>query len=224
MIERRAVLGGLAAASLASGAARGQTRQNARIGFVGSWYTEAAGASLFDAFRQGMRDRGWVEGRNLTIESRWLAGVANPREEAGRATIEFVRAKVDVLVAQGLSVEGVKANSGSVPVVFAYSGDPVAAKLVASLARPGGNLTGMTVFVVELGGKQLGLLRELVPGLSRVGIVGNPLHFGEDPLLERTREVAQRLNVEVRAALARSPAEIPAALDAMGSEDVQALM
>src|SRR5260370_5121675 len=99
-----------------------------------------------------MRELGYVEGQNLTIDARWMEG--NTPDEAARLTAELVRSKVDVLVAQGTAVPGVKAAAGSTPVVFAFSGDPVAAKIVASLARPRGNLTRMTLPAVDLAAKR----------------------------------------------------------------------
>src|SRR5258706_13676596 len=101
MIERRAIVVGLGVGLIAiPGIVRSQPRRSVRIGWVGRWYSQPAGASLFDAFRQGMRELGYVEGQNLTIETRWLEGIASPREEAAKATIELARSKVDVFVAQ----------------------------------------------------------------------------------------------------------------------------
>src|SRR5262245_16435569 len=150
MIARRAFVLTLGVGfSMVARGVRSQPRKVARIGWVGRWYSQPAGTSLFDAFRQGLRDLGYVEGQNLTIESRWLEGIASPREEASKATAELIRSGVDVLVAQGPAVDGVKIEAGTIPVVFAYSGDPVEAKLVTSLGRPGGKLTGVTVFGVD---------------------------------------------------------------------------
>jgi len=203
---------------------RAQPRRSARIGWVGSWYSQSVGALLFDSFRQGLRELGYVEGQNLTIEARWLEGTASPHEEAAKATAELGQSKVDVLVAQGTTIPGVKGAAGSTPVVFVYSGDPVEAKLVASLARPGGNLTGMTVFDVELGGKQLELLKDAIPRLSRVGVLANPLHVGEYPELQRSQSVAQRLGLRLQQALVQTIPEVNAALETMRRERVQALM
>src|SRR2546427_13137889 len=104
----------------APGTTRSQMRTAARIGWVGGWYSPSAAASLFDAFRQGMRELGYVEGQNLTIDARWMEG--NAPDEAARLTAELVRSKVDVLVAQGTAVPGVKAGGGSTAVVFGFSG------------------------------------------------------------------------------------------------------
>ena len=109
-------------------------------------------------------------------------------------------------------------------MVFVYSGDPVEAKLVTSLARPGGNLTGMTVFGVELAGKQLELLKEAIPRLARVGVLVNPLHIGEYPEFQRSQAVAQRLNLTLQHALVQTVPELSAALEALAHDHVQALM
>src|SRR5947207_2059581 len=225
MIERRAFVIGLGVGLITiPRTVRSQPRKSARIGWVGRWYSQPAASSLFDAFRQGMRELGYIEGQNLTIDARWLEGIASPHDEAAKATAELARSKVDVFVSQGPAVDGVKTEAGSVPVVFVYSGDPVEAKLVASLARPGGNLTGMTVFGVDLGGKQLELLREAIPRISRVGVLVNPLHIGEYPEFGRLQSVAQRLAINLQRATVRTIPEVNTALETMARERVQALM
>jgi putative ABC transport system substrate-binding protein len=172
-----------------------------------------------------MRELGYVEGQNLVIEAKWLEGTASPREEAAKATAELARSKMDVFVAQGAAIDGVKIAAGSTPVVFGYSGDPVEAKIVASLARPGGNLTGITVFAaIELAGKQLQWLKEAFPSISRVGVLVNPLHIGEYPEFQQAQSVAQRLNITLQQSIVRTVPEINAALETMVRERVQALM
>jgi len=203
---------------------RAQPRKPASIGWVGVWYSKSAGESLFDAFRRGLRELGYVEGQNLLINTRWLEGKASPRDEAVKVTAELVRSRVDVFVVQGPAVDGVKAEAGSLPVVFVYSGDPVEAKLVHSLARPSGNLTGLTLFGVELAGKQLELLKEAVPRVSRVGVLVNPLHIGEYPEFERSQSVAQRLGLTLQHSLVRTVTDVRAALEAMARDRVQALI
>jgi putative ABC transport system substrate-binding protein len=197
-------------------------RRVARIGWIGAWYSPSAGAILFDAFRQGMRDLGYVEEQNLTIDARWMEG--NTADEAARLTAELVRSKVDVLVAQGAAIPGAKAEAGPMPVVFGFSGDPVAAKLVTSLARPGGNLTGMTFLAVELAAKRVELLKESAPRVSRVAVLTNPLHAGEDEELRESQIAAQRLGLTPLPFPARTVAEVNAALEAMARDRVDALV
>jgi len=183
------------------------------VGWVGAWYSRSGAATFLDAFRQGLRARGYVEGQNLTIDARWMEG-ASP-EEAASITAELVRSKVDLLVAQGASVFGVKAAAGSVPVVFGYSGDPVAAKLVESLPRPGGNLTGVTFLTLELAGKRVELLKEAAPRVSRLAILFNPWHIGEEEAVRETQAAAQRLGLTLEPFAVHSVAEVTAALDTM---------
>jgi len=201
----------------APGLVRAQARKTARLGWVGGWYSPTAAGALFDAFREGMHELGYVEGQNLTITARWLEGTATP-DEAGRLTAELIRSRVDVLVAQGQAVPGVKAASGSTPVVFGFSGDPVAAKIVSSLARPGGNLTGFTLLSVELAGKRVELLKEAAPRVSRIAVLTNPLHPGESDELRETELGAQRLGVTFHPFPVRTVAEVIAALDTMTRE------
>jgi putative ABC transport system substrate-binding protein len=144
------LIGGLIAAP---GSTHSQERKTARIGWVGGWYSTSAANGLFEAFRQGMRELGYVEGQSVSIDPRWMEGTAP--EEAARLSAELVRSKVDVLVAQGHAVLGAKAEAASVPIVFIYSRDPVGAKIVPNLGRPEGNLTGITLQAVDLAGKRI---------------------------------------------------------------------
>jgi putative ABC transport system substrate-binding protein len=210
---------GLAAAPRA---ARSQARKSARLGWIGAWYSPSAAASLYEAFRAGLRDLGYVEGQNLTIDTRWMAD--NTLDEAARLTSEMVRSKVDVLVAQGQAVPGVKAQAGATPVVFGYSGDPVVGNLVASFARPGGNLTGFTLLAVELAAKRVELLKEAVPRIARVAVLTNPRHAGEDQELRESQNAAERLGLTLQPYRVRSVAEITAALEAMSRERFDAVV
>ncbi len=195
----------------APGSARAQGRKVTRVGWVGAWYSRSGAATFLDAFRQGMRDRGYIEGQNLTIDARWMESVSP--DEAASITAELARSKVDVVVAQGASIPGVKAAAGSVPVLFGYSGDPVAAKLVASLARPGGNLTGITFLTLELAGKRVELLKEAAPRISRLAILFNPLE--EEEAVRESQTATQRLGLPLQPFAVHSVAEVTAALDTM---------
>ena len=140
------------------------------IGFLGQ-NTLSAGSEWVAAFVQRLRELGWTEGRTIAIEYRWGEG----REERfAEAAAEFVRRKVDVIVVSGTpAVMAAKQATSTIPIVFATAGDPVGNQLVASLARPGGNVTGLSVRASELAGKRLELLREVVPGLRHLAILGN---------------------------------------------------
>ena len=122
------------------------------------------------AFVQRLRELGWIEGRNVVIEYRWGDGSS---ERAAEIAAEFVRLKVNVIVTAGGAVLAAKQATSVIPIVFALAADPVGTGLVASLARPGGNITGLSIQSTDLAGKQLELLREVVPGLRRLAIMAN---------------------------------------------------
>ena len=206
----------------APGTTRSQMRTVARIGWVGGWYSPSAAASLLEAFRQGMRELGYVEGQNLTIDARWMEG--NAPEEAAKLTAELVRSRVDILVAQGQAVPGVKAEAGTVPVVFGFSGDPVTARLVTSLARPGANLTGFSLLAPELAGKRVELLKEAAPRISRLAVLTNPLHPGEDRELRETQVAALRLGLMLQQFPVRTVGEVNTALEAMTRDHVDGVI
>jgi putative tryptophan/tyrosine transport system substrate-binding protein len=200
---------------------RSQSRTLARIGWVG-WYSRSAANGLFEAFRQGMRDLGYVEGHTVTIDTRWMEGTAP--EEAARLSAELVRSKVDVLVAQGHAVLGAKVEARSVPIVFIYSGDPVAAQIVPNLGRPGGNLTGITLQAVDLAGKRIELLKEAAPRVSRLAAFVNPLHPGEDDKFRASEVATHRLGLTLRQFSVRTVADVNAALAAMPRDHVDGVV
>jgi len=151
-------------------AARAQPSKKPTVGFLGA-STPAAAEHWVAAFAQRLRELGWTEGRTVAIEYRWAEG---RNERMAEIAAEFVRAKADVIVAQGTQAAlAAKNETTAVPIVFALPGDPVGSGLVASLARPGGNVTGLSSQVPELAGKRLDLLREIVPGLRRLAIMAN---------------------------------------------------
>jgi putative ABC transport system substrate-binding protein len=141
---------------------------------------------LLDAFRQGLRELGYEEGRNISIEYRWADG---RDERLPGLAADFVRLKVDVIVAGAGAVEAAKHATTTIPIVMPVSGDPVRAGLVASLARPGGNITGLTSLSGELPGKWMELLKETVPRVSRVAVLWD---LASDPNQVKTSEAAAR--------------------------------
>jgi putative ABC transport system substrate-binding protein len=152
-------------------AARGQQARNLpTIGFLGA-ITAPAQRQWTDAFVQRLRELGWIEGRNIAIEYRWLEGRT---ERAAEMVAEFVRLKVDVIVTHSAApVVAAKQATSVIPIVI-VAADPVSTGLVAGLARPGGNVTGLSMQSTDLAGKRLALLREVVPGLRRLAIMVNP--------------------------------------------------
>lgn len=193
--------------------------RTARVGWIAASPGPVSTSAFFEAFRRGMSDKGWVEGRNLAIEARW-----GDADRARDFTAELVKLKVDVIVAQGPAVFGAQAAAGSIPIVFGFSGDPVEAKLVASLARPGGNLTGVTFLALELVGKRLELLKEALPGLTRVAILANPQHQGEQAELKASQAAASRLGLTVQYLPVRTASDFDAAFDAMTRERAEAII
>jgi len=219
-VNRRAFVTGLGATLAAPLAAAAQ--KSPRIGYVGAWYSASSAGALFDAFRQGMRELGHIEGQNLTIDARWME-LATP-DDASRLTADLVRSKVDLLVAQGPAIPGVKVEARSLPVVFGFSGDPVAAGFVTSLARPGGNLTGMTLLAVELAGKRVELLKEVAPRGSRIAVLTNPLHAGENQELRQAQTAAQRFGLTLQEVPVRTVAEVDVALDSLARDPVDGVL
>jgi putative ABC transport system substrate-binding protein len=175
-----------------------------------------------EAFRQGLRDYGYVEGQNILVE--WRAAEGQPDRTMTLAT-ELVRLQVRVIVAEFTpAVQAAQHATHTIPIVMAPAGDPVATGLVASLARPGGNITGFSNIVAELSGKRLELLRELVPRLTRVGL----LIHGAGPLdkafAEETQTAAARAGLQLHVVGVPRPEELDAAFAAMTSARVDAVM
>ena len=170
-MRRREFIAGLGGAAAWPLAARAQQPGKVpTIGFLGQG-TPAAEGQRFAAFVHRLRELGWIESRTVAIEVRWAEGRA---ERAAEIAAELVRLKIDVIVTSGTPlVAAARQATSIVPIVFAVAGDPVGTGLVASLARPGGNVTGLSVLATDLPGKRIELLREAVPGLQRLAIMGN---------------------------------------------------
>ena len=223
MMDRRMFLGTLAGGVVASPLAAGaqQAGKVYRVGFLGN-STAALEANLVQPFREGLRDLGYVEGRDVLIEYRWADG---KYDRFSALAAELAAAKVDVIVTAGTPAAlAVKKTAASIPLVMVAVGDPVAVGLVADLARPGGNVTGLSSIAPELEGKRLELLREVVPKLSRVAVLwnpDNPFHAGS---LKETRAAAQVLGIKVQLVGVRVSEEFPAAFAAIVKERAGALL
>ena len=194
-IGRRQFISALAGATVAWPTA-GNAQQPTKlptIGFLGT-ITPAAQRLWLNAFLQRLRELGWIEGRTVTIEYRWAEGSS---DRAAEIAAEFVRLKVDVIVTYANPmVFAAKHATSAIPIIFAAAADPLGTGLVASLARPGGNATGLSIQDTETAGKRLQLLREVVPGLRRVAIlvnVDNPASLRE---LDQVQAAARTLGLE----------------------------
>jgi putative tryptophan/tyrosine transport system substrate-binding protein len=212
-LQRRefiALLGGAAAAWPLALSAQ-QPSKLPTIGFLGSG-TPAADAPWTTPFVQRLRELGWIDGRTVAIEYRW--GEEVPERYAAFAA-EFVRLKVDVIVTAGtVPAAAAKRATAAIPIVFAAAGDPIGAGLVTSLARPGGNATGLSIQQPDSAAKRLELLRELVPGLRRLAIlihVGNPATALD---MGAAQAAARTLGLEVVMAEVRRPEDIAPAIAA----------
>ena len=215
-MDRRTFLGTIAGSLLAAPlAAEAQTAAKvARIGWLGN--SPAASPHLDEAFRQGLRDLDYVEGRNVVIEYRWAEGKF---ERLPALAAELVALKVDVILA-GTVLAAVAAKQAirTIPIVFAAVADPLGSGLVTSLARPGGNVTGLSVLSPELVGKRLEQLKQALPGVSRVAVLWEPGGGGErtdKDMLKRAEVAGQALGVRLQYVEARRPADFDRAFSAM---------
>ena len=215
-MDRRTFLGTIAGSLLAAPlAAEAQTAAKvARIGWLGN--SPAASPHLDEAFRQGLRDLDYVEGRNVVIEYRWAEGKF---ERLPALAAELVALKVDVILA-GTVLAAVAAKQAirTIPIVFAAVADPLGSGLVTSLARPGGNVTGLSVLSPELVGKRLEQLKQALPGVSRVAVLWEPGGGGErtdKDMLKRAEVAGQALGVRLQYVEARGPADFDRAFSDM---------
>ena len=175
-----------------------------------------------EAFLQGLRDLGYIEGRTIVIDYRWAAGKVNHLSSLAE---DLVRLKTDIIVASSTpAVEAAKNASRTIPIVMTGAADPVGTGFVASLARPGGNITGMSAILPELAGKRLELLRDILPKLSRVAFLahgGDPAH---KLFLKEAREAAEKFGIQIQPFVIGGPEEITGAFSAMMRERAGALI
>jgi putative ABC transport system substrate-binding protein len=219
VINRRTFLAGAGAVLLAAPlpAEAQQTEKVWRIGWLGvSPLTNPGTVTNFEAFRRGLQEHGYVEGRNLVIERRFSEGL-DARLPALAA--DLVRLKVDVLVAVGgPAAAAAKKTTATIPIVMVFGGDPVGRGLVASLARPGGNLTGLDDYLTQLNGKRLELLKMAVPKMARVGILTNVSNWEPEKLAARRKDEdaeAQTIGVTVFRVELNAPSEFDSATAAI---------
>jgi putative tryptophan/tyrosine transport system substrate-binding protein len=200
-----------------------QTGKMHRIGYLsGGTPSSARTSALVEAFRDGLRELGYVEGRNLTIEWRFSEGRG---EQFPALANELSQLKVEAIVTTGgPATRAAKQATNTIPIVMAFSGDPVGTGLVASIARPGGNLTGLSFMSPELSAKRLELLREAFPKVTRVATLWNP----DDPVyaleLQRTEAAARGLGISLQPIEVRGVADFEAAFASMARHRADALI
>jgi putative ABC transport system substrate-binding protein len=204
------LLGGAAAWPLAA-----RAQQAGKLPTIGLWgpTTPSIDSQRVAAFVQRLRELGWIEGRTVKIEYRWAEG---RNERAAEIAAEFVRLKVDVIVTQGTpSVLAAKQATSVIPIVFAAVGDPVDSGLVASLSRPGGNVTGLSTQQTDTATKRIELFREMVPGLHRLAIMGNVGNPAVELELREVQSTARALGLEAAAFELRRAEDIAPVFDAL---------
>jgi putative ABC transport system substrate-binding protein len=190
-----------------------------RLGWIVAT-SAASSAPLFDALR-GLADLGYVEGRNLVIEARYADDALGRVPALAEALLHI---PLDVIVTQGPATWAVIKAVTTVPVVYGFSADPVEAGFAQSFAHPGGNSTGLTLMSVELNGKRLELLREVLPTLRRTAVIANPDHRGEHLERRETEEAAQRLGITIQYLPVHNEAELEESFAAIGSDTPEAIV
>lgn len=206
------------AASLAVDAQQPATGH--RIGWIGNDPPDAS--RPFGAFRQGLGELGWVEGRNVVIEHRHSAGMS---ERFPALAAELVRLQVDLIVASATPATlAAKRATTTIPIVGVGLPDPVGQGLAASLVRPGGNVTGLAFLFPELAAKRLELLKEALPGVSRVTVLWNEANPGNVRQIEETKRAAQTLGLKLQSAPIRSPKDFQAAFAALTRTRAEAVV
>ncbi len=212
--------GSLLAAPLA--AAAQQAGRVYRVGVLMNKASDGAESRQWQTFRLGLRERGWIEGENILIEFREAEGNSARLPELAA---DLVRRKVDLIATRGSLFTGaVKAATSSIPIVFIAHADPVGTGHVASLARPGGNITGLAVLQTELGAKGLELLRSVGPAVTRIAVLWHPGTPSAAPGLKALEEPARRLQLELQPVGARSAAELEGAFAAMARARAQGVL
>jgi putative ABC transport system substrate-binding protein len=202
-------------------AARAQQSAMPVIGFLNNTSPEA-NADLLRAFRQGLKETGFVEGENVAVDYRWAD---NQLDRLSGLATDLVHRRVAVIVTTGgtTAASAAKATTATIPIAFVVGEDPVRVGLVASLARPGSNLTGINFLVAELGAKRLGLLRELMPAATRVAVLVNPAGPNAEPTIKDVEPAGRAMGLQIQLLNASTSSEINAAFATFARERFDAL-
>jgi putative ABC transport system substrate-binding protein len=211
------MVGPVLSAPLAAAAQAGKVY---RVGFL--WDSPAMFPDAIEAFRRGLRDLGWVEGQNIVVEYRWGEGRHDRLHDLAE---ELVRLKVDVIVAGGsFYTEAAKRATSTIPIIFVSHADPIRSGHVASLARPGANITGVALMMTETNAKGLELLKEAVPGLSRVAVIWDPATPSHGPGLKAVDVAGRALGFRLQPVAVRSATEFDSAFSAIVRERAGGLL
>jgi len=204
-----ALVGG--AALSVSRDARAQPVKVPTIGILGAG-AESSWAASISAFRQRLGELGWIDGRTVTIVIRWAEGRSDRFAEIAT---EFVQQNVDVILTAGSAIPAVKQATSTIPVVFAVAVDPLASGFVASLARPGGNITGLSLQSSEMVAKRIALLREIIPGLARLAVLANAGYLGAAHESATAEAAARQFGLDVAILDIRSTSDLAPSIESL---------
>jgi putative ABC transport system substrate-binding protein len=221
-LRRRGFIGLLGGAATWPFAASAQQPKRPVIGFLGS-PSAAEWVEFAAAFRAGLRETGYVDGQNVTIEYRWAEG---QYDRLPQLAAELVREQVALIFAAGSVAPALaaKAATGTIPIVFANGADPVQFNLVNSLNRPGGNITGISFLIGDLGAKRVGLLHELLPKVVAIGLLAKSDNPNADIALRDAREAARALGLELHSFQAQSAQDIETVFATVARQQIGALL
>jgi putative tryptophan/tyrosine transport system substrate-binding protein len=214
-----ALLGGAAAWPLGV-----RAQQRGKLPLVGVLVSASAPHPFADAFKRGLQSLGYLEGRNIALEFRYSEGRS---ERASQIAIEFVRLGVDVIVAHFTpAVRAAMGVTQTIPIVMAPAGAPLQSGFIESLARPGGNVTGLSAMEAEIGGKRIQLIRDLIPSLGQIGVLASTTATDpfSGPYVENLRLAATRIGLQLEPVLVNGPNEFEGAFAAMAKANAQAVI
>jgi putative tryptophan/tyrosine transport system substrate-binding protein len=192
-----------------------------RLGILGEKASDVSEARLWQGFRDELGKRGWIDGKNILIESRWAEG--NPARIPELAA-DLVRLRVDLIVTRGsIFVQAAKTATSSTPIVFTFHADPILSGHVTSLAKPGGNITGLTIMMPDLVAKGLEILISAVPQAKRIAVLGSPDMPSYTPTVKALEEAARPFQLRLQKVVARTVADLESAFSSMTRAHAQAV-
>jgi putative tryptophan/tyrosine transport system substrate-binding protein len=221
-MRRREFIAGLGSAAAWPAVARAQQPALPVIGYLGTGFADDDLTNFTDPFLQGLKETGYVEGQNVAVEYRWAE---NQYDRLPALAADFVRHRVAVIVPNTTPATlAAKAATATIPIVFVTGGDPVALGLVASLSRPGANLTGFSIFAGELAPKRLQLLRELLPNATRYGVLADPAFPGTQSTITDLQAAARTLGLQLAIMNARTESDLEPAFAGFSQQRVGAIL